>query len=229
MHHRFPREDDLDARRIERPADRAAAAKEPQQQQPGRHRRQHQRQRDDRLEQRLAGKFLRASTQPIAIAGGNTSAVAIRAISTVNRAIAHVSALIAGHGFRSRGDRTRRAPRGPFRNSRKRLASASDGPAITAAGIGDVEIRMLLPRDVRDHAHRRRHRVRAIDDAGIDAPGLDRGQHRAHRRKRHDLRLDALPRAFMLEPLAAVDTGGNGARLAHRQPRDAALEQRAPA
>ncbi len=44
----------------------------------------------------LPGNCLRASSQPIAIAGGSTSAVASKAISTVNRAMAHVSALIEG-------------------------------------------------------------------------------------------------------------------------------------
>ena len=56
------------------------------------------------------GNCFRARTQPIAIAGGNTIAVAKEAINTVNRAMTQVSALMV---CRIRDDRTPRGRRDP--------------------------------------------------------------------------------------------------------------------
>ena len=207
-----------------------AAAEQPQQQQAGRHRRQHQRQRHQRLEQRLAGKI--AARQHPADADRRRQHQQRRnrrhqhgeprdrpGLGTHRRVIGAAEATAIEH----------RARRGPFQELQEALRFDLGRPGNHRCRIDDVEIRMILLRDVRDHAHPGRHRVGAIDDAGVDAFGLDRRQHRAHGRKWHDLRGHPRPRLLVFEPPAAVDTGGHRAGLAHRQAGDVALRASAPA
>lgn len=75
-------------------AERRLAAERDQQQVAGHHRRQDQRQVDQRVDQALAQKSLRASSQAMATPTGRLTAVAVVATSRLNRIAVHSSGVM---------------------------------------------------------------------------------------------------------------------------------------
>ena len=181
---------------------------------------QHQGQRHDGLEQRLCR---RRSCAPAPIRwrspAGERASVAVSAISTVNRAMAQVSAVTAclenpeaaAHEHIPRGRASQESQEAPALSLAR---SADHGGGDHDGQIGECS----SARNEERHHGRTSDRVGGVDDAGVDPPGFDGGQYRAHGGERDHFRRDRRPDTLALEPLPAVDTRGHGRRFTHRHP-----------